>query len=205
MDSSSTGSTISMNIIGIDLGTTTGWASISHAGDTLLSRSGFCLLATEKELAAQREQGWERRLDLRFRRLLDLLEDSLAAGTTSLVVFEDVLFHRSQAQVQLWSRLSGAVWAAVHHYNKSHPASPVDIQAIPTGVLKHFATGNGGADKAEMDRALRSRYPTLYPASGNDNEIDAVWLSLYGVAWISDRSLMTTTAERRIKRRTNRK
>lgn len=132
--------------------------------------SGHEVLASQDELKSQRTSGFERRLDIRFVRLLAFITYNVKRHNINQIVFEDVVFTSSQAQAQLWGRLSATVWAV------GATCSGVDIQAVPVQTLKVFATGHGNADKELMRAKLAERYPTLLSSTADDNEVDAVWL-----------------------------
>jgi hypothetical protein len=50
---------------------------------------------------------------------------------------------------------------------------------VATGVLKRFATGNGGATKEQMENALKRQHPTRWTMGLDDNAVDAIWLWLW--------------------------
>ena len=141
-----------MNVLALDLGTTTGWATLVAGVES----SGAWELATEKELYRQRKiksekpypQRGDRLTDLRVARLFDHLNQILPALRIDWVFFEDVKFCKTQAQAQLWASLRTAVWLAV----KRVYAVRIDCLAIQN--LKQFATGKGNATKEEMIAAL---------------------------------------------------
>lgn len=194
-----------MNTLAIDIGTNTGF-SVSKAGDPIFSFSGTWLLAEPKELQEAKKLGLERRRDIRFVKLHSLICDTLDEFNIERIVFEDVLFQSSQAQTQLWSRLTGALWAA----SLTAPCE-IEVQAVPVNTLKLFATGYGGADKSMMAEALKKKYPNYFEllvvpnpdhnpkkvrspkhinvlrkiSTGkimDDNEVDAIWLSEFANA-----------------------
>jgi hypothetical protein len=118
-------------------------------------------------------------------------------------------------QSQLWASLRSALWAAAPVH------SGVAIFCLPCATLKHFATGNGHAQKLEMAQALVNYRPAHYalgPAESvrradgtlaDDNEVDAIWLALYtqavdrgerGFLGVYQRRLLEA-AERRTRRK----
>lgn len=191
-----------MNTLALDLGTNTGFA-VLKSEEPCFSLSGTWHLASEKELQNARKSGLERRLDIRFQTLLRLVQEIIEEFRIERVIFEDVLFCSTQAQAQLWARLSAAVWAAVLSSNK-----PIDVQCVPVQTLKIFATQRGNADKNLMIESLFLKYRDLFkmnirqlpkpPKKGSqfenvltklqtntemdDNEVDAIWLSEYARA-----------------------
>lgn len=151
-------------LLGLDLGTKTGWAYRSVGGQIT---SGTWLLATEKELLEQRQAGLDRWCDVRPCRLFEKVLN--LAQHAELVVFEDVLFSSSTAQTQLWSSLRSAVWCAAY-YIKKMQGIKVELRGVPVQTLKIFATGRGDAGKDLMAKALN------YRGKGDDNKVDAIWL-----------------------------
>jgi hypothetical protein len=150
---------------------------------SILTASGTWHLATEAELTDQRKSGQERTHDLRFSRLLDSIARQINQGVNR-IIFEDVLFVRSQDQAQLWASLRSAIWATAHN-------CPIVVHGVATATLKKFATGNGGATKIDMALALAAAEPNLYLLNPDqtlrrpegsvvdDNEVDAIWLARF--------------------------
>jgi hypothetical protein len=175
-----------MNILALDLGTNTGFAY--NDGDRFVC--GTWLLASDKELRAQKKVRGDRTTDCRVRALFHQLRKMYIGCNFDWVVFEDVQFSSSTMQTQLWSSLRAAVWlAAAPDSWAMHP--PV-IECVPTGTLKKFA-GHGSATKEMMGLFLcradnrfcrigkinpkfffRKSEDQLQPV--DDNAIDAVWL-----------------------------
>lgn len=141
--------------------------------------SGTWLLATEKELKAAKLQRLDRRNDLRITRLFDRIRDLRAHLPFDWVFFEDCQFLSTQLQSQLWASLRAAVWL--------HGRDGLQIDCVPVGTLKKFATGNGAATKDMMAHALgctvfktgvKTR-PYRFELQGrdiDDNEVDAIHL-----------------------------
>lgn len=167
----------------LDFGSRLGWALMT-AGNIIAS--GTELLASDEELQQQRDEEKDRTADLRFRRTLVFLKAKVAGGATR-IVFEDVLFGVSRAQTQLWPSLRVAAWVVGLD-------SKVSVHCVAVATLKRFATGNGGALKPDMARALALAEPGRYqlePQTGllwrdgkamDDNEVDAIWLARYTAA-----------------------
>src|SRR6266508_3472832 len=123
-----------MNILGIDLGTKTGYCY--NSGNELCA--GTWQLATPKEV---KEWGKSRRKeDFRVCRLFEKLM-AIAPGLDA-IVFEDVVFATTTYQVQLWAGFRTVVWMlnCLNDYK-------IEIDCVPVGTLKKFATGNGAASK----------------------------------------------------------
>jgi hypothetical protein len=50
------------------------------------------------------------------------------------------------------------------------------IECVPTGTLKKFATGHGGATKEMMEVHLKRKHPGCWRSGLDDNGVDALWL-----------------------------
>lgn len=166
-----------MRILGIDLGTKTGFALSSNG---VLSKCGTWVLSKPKEITYARKLRLDRRADPRFLRLYDKLLNVHLASPLDYVIFEDVLFAVTVMQTQLWSSLRAAVWMLSRH--------GVQIDCVPVGTLKKFATGSGAADKSAMATALVKNDPRFSLAGGivrdsltkellTDDAVDAIWLT----------------------------
>ena len=162
-----------MNILGLDLGTKTGWCD--GAG------FGTWRLATAAEVTAAARLRMDRRLDPRFRTLRLHLEAAYQRLGRQLdwVVFEDVQFSSTTQQTQLWSTWRAAVWGfALDH--------DIRTECVPVTTLKKFATGSGGASKDQMAQALVKKSPADFNFSvaeaqlrfrglvADDNAVDAI-------------------------------
>ena len=154
-----------MNILALDLGTTTGFAmSIARKDGSKFESSGVFKLATAKELKAESASGRNRTRDIRVVRLATHLEKLTGGIKFDLVIFEDVKFSVSTAQTQLWSSFRTAVWLM----------ADAEIVTADTARLKKFATNHGGANKEMMATAFKRWFPGR--ESVDDNERDAVFL-----------------------------
>lgn len=93
-----------------------------------------------------------------------------------LVMIELQAFMRARSKsVTILSELQGAV---KHELWKVD--APYDTKAI--AGLKKYATGDGSATKADMEKAARR----LWPACSNDDESDAFWLAHWGATNYED-------------------
>jgi Holliday junction resolvasome RuvABC endonuclease subunit len=159
-----------MKVLALDLGTKTGWAF----GDTAAAPSaGTWTLATASQIRLWGKNRLRRRLDPRVILLLQKVGDVMHGGSFTppdVVIFEDVQFASSTYQVQLWASLRAAVWIAC--YNNGVPL----VDCVPTGTLKLFAAGHGGATKPMMEAALYRKYPEYRKFGCDDNGVDAIWL-----------------------------
>jgi hypothetical protein len=154
------------NILALDLGTNCGFCYNIGA----VQFQGTWKLATDKELRAAKSVRLNRRADIRVTNFFQILKTSQGFNSFDHIVFEDVRFHTSLAQSQLWSSLRAAVWIAFR---------PETIEAVDVGTLKKFATGSGAADKSVMKKKLIEIYPYHCFASMDDNAIDATWLWIW--------------------------
>ena len=156
-----------MNILGVDLGTHTGIATLTDGVYAATTKTW----ASAKQITEFRKRRMDRRSDprvLEFHRQM-----RLGRGTYDLVVFEDVQFSNSTLQTQLWSSFRAALWLA---FQDDYRAL---VDCVPTGTLKLFATGHGGSDKDRMAKYLRLQHPDLFKPEYDDNAIDALWLVLW--------------------------
>lgn len=158
-------------VLCLDLGTRTGYALGTHRGHIL--RSGSIELAAPQELKRQRVDRGDRRFDLRVLRLWEWISQMHKQCPLQTIIFEDVNFFISTSQLQIWSCLRGAIWSFRLLYPATH------LIAVPVGTLKKFACGNGHAKKPDMRQAWQLRAPVYTPTSGDDHEIDALWLFEY--------------------------
>ena len=151
--SASAGSTI----LALDLGTTTGWASlvsgIVHSG-TATFRTG-------------RYDGGGMRY-LRFQHWLEQLADD--SGGLASIYFEEVRRHIGTDAAHLY----GGFLATLTSWCEREG---VAYQGVPVGTIKRFATGKGNAGKEAVLAAMRER--GFRPA--DDNEADAIAILLWAM------------------------
>lgn len=167
----------------VDLGTNTGWCLMIGSQ---LSESGTLQLASEEELEAQRREGRERTLDLRWVRFHAFLSKHLGGGVNR-IVFEDVGFAPTRMQTQLWASLRAAIWAVAN-------GSSIEVFCVPVATLKVFATGDPKAQKQQMLQALVDIDSEAFELSADvvirrksrlpmdHNEVDAIWLARFTAA-----------------------
>lgn len=149
-------------ILALDLGTDTGYAVGASA-----PMAGTWKLGTRKEITGWGRLRFTRRCDPRVTRFYRALEN--VVPMPGIVVFEDVQFSSSTYQTQLWASFRGAVWCVFGRPD-------VILECVPTGTLKKFATGHGGATKEMMAKSLFRLYPQWKSAKLSDDAIDALWL-----------------------------
>lgn len=170
-----------MNLLALDLGTKTGYAATN--GPTSFT-CGTWTLSKPKEITAARKLRMDRRCDPRFMTLLWKLRVYHAAFPLNYILFEDVQFSSTTMQTQLWAALRSAVWCMTE--------LGIQVDCVPVGTLKKFATGNGGATKEMMARRLvqtvmrfrMEKNEVIDTATGevlDDNGVDAVHLYRWGL------------------------
>lgn len=144
-------------ILALDLGTTTGWASLAggivHSG-TASFRSG-------------RYDGGGMRY-LRFQHWLE----QLAGDSRGLaaIYFEEVRRHIGTDAAHLY----GGFLATLSAWCESHA---IAYQGVPVGTIKRHVAAKGNADKAAVMAAVRAR--GFSPA--DDNEADAIAILLWAI------------------------
>ena len=139
-----------MNILALDLGTTTGWAI--HADGAINSGTvGF---------KPGRFEGGGMRF-LRFRGWL--AELSSTAGSIGAVYFEEVRRHAGVDAAHVYGGFLATLTAWAEH-------GGIPYSGVPVGTINRHATGKGNADKEAMIAAARAR--GFSPA--DDNEADAI-------------------------------
>jgi hypothetical protein len=144
-------------ILALDLGTTTGWASLAggivHSGTTTF-RSG-------------RFDGGGMRY-LRFQHWLNQLAND--SGGLASVYFEEVRRHVGTDAAHLYGGFLATLSAWCEREG-------IAYQGVPVGTIKRFATGKGNAGKEAVVAAIRER--GYRPA--DDNEADAIAILLWAV------------------------
>lgn len=166
-----------LKILALDLGTETGYA-MEMEGYPL--SCGTFFLAHPKELKYQKRLRMDRRLDMRFTRLVDFLRKVCRDFYPDWIVFEDVQFTRTSCQAHLWATWRAAVWLVCHEKG-------IMSECCPVGTLKKFATGHGNAQKPDMARALCQKNLRFKRLDGevfdtdtgnkiDDNAVDALHL-----------------------------
>ena len=146
-----------MNILALDLGTTTGWACLSNG----VIKSGT------KEHKTDRFEGG----GMRYVKFTDWLNETLMFP--DMVVFEEVRRHLGVDAAHAY----GGFLAHLTYWCEKH-VPPIPYKGVPVGTIKKFWTGYGNASKEEMIFIARQ----LDYAPADDNEADALAL-LY---WLMD-------------------
>lgn len=142
-----------LTILGIDLGTTTGWALRPVDGPIA---HGFASFRT------QRFEGGGMRY-LKFKRWLTELK--AIATDIHVVYFEEVRRHAGVDAAHVYGGLMATLTAWCEHHN-------IPYLGVPVGTIKKHATGKGNASKDEVIAAMRAKGHAV----ADDNEADALAL-----------------------------
>jgi Holliday junction resolvasome RuvABC endonuclease subunit len=144
---------MTITLLALDLGTTTGWA--------LRDRTGHITSGSES-FRPQRFEGGGMRF-LRFKRWLS--EIKAHADGLDALVFEEVRRHVSTDAAHAYGGFLATLTAWCEHHG-------IPYRGVPVGTIKRNATGRGNANKLEVLAAMRSL--GHWPA--DDNEADALAL-----------------------------
>jgi Holliday junction resolvasome RuvABC endonuclease subunit len=143
------------NILALDLGTATGWASAS---------GGVIHASSVQRFPTLRFEGGGMRF-LRFRRWL---RDMLHEVEATEVVYEEVRRHVATDAAHVYGGFLAHLQAVCEE-------NRVAYAGVPVQTIKKYATGKGNAPKEAMIAAVRmwGRNPV------DDNEADAIALARY--------------------------
>ncbi len=144
-----------MNILTLDLGTTTGFAILKNGNIT----HGFVVFKP------QRFEGGGMRY-LRFNKWLDEILSLI--GTIDAVYFEEVRRH-------LGVDAAHAYGGFLAHLTAFCEERKIPYSGVPVGTIKKHVTGRGNASKKEIVEAVNK----LGYAVNDDNQADAIALLLY--------------------------
>lgn len=142
---------MTMTILALDLGTTTGWA--------LRTRDGAITSGIQR-FRPQRFEGGGMRF-LRFKRWLTEMK-AHTDGIDSLH-FEEVRRHLSTDAAHDYGGFLATLTSWCEHHQ-------IPYEGVPVGTIKKHATGRGNAGKEEMIAAMLGRGH----APADDNEADAL-------------------------------
>jgi Holliday junction resolvasome RuvABC endonuclease subunit len=146
-----------MNILALDLGTTTGWAINNDGG----------IISGSQSFKPQRFEGGGMRY-LRFKRWLTEIKANLDG--VEAVYFEEVRRHVGVDAAHAYGGFLATLTAWCEHHQ-------IPYSGVPVGTIKKFATGKGNASKDEMIKA--ASYNGFTPE--DDNEADAINLLRYAM------------------------
>jgi len=156
-----------MVILALDQATTTGWAVTDADGQIL--GSGVWHLVDKKRTGESR--------GMRYVRFETELRKAIQTWNPDLIVHEQTLL-RGGAATEIANGLKALILKVAEE-------NSLNVSCVHTSELKHWATGNGAAEKAEMiAAAIRFRLfqwsgPNYHPLI-DDNEADATLIALWG-------------------------
>ena len=151
-----------MRILGIDPGTSCGWALIEDG--KLLGSGAWDLKPSRK--------GGD---GTRFLYSYHHMKSRISRGPPiDAVYFEQVRRHRGTAAAHVYGGLVAILKLVCEQYS-------VPYIGIAVGTIKKHATGKGNANKAGMMAAARARFPGIELAT--DDEADAIWVAMSGGGW----------------------
>ena len=145
-------------ILAVDLGSTTGWATLS------IHRR---IVHGTVQFRPTRFEGGGMRY-LRFSKWLDQMLET--TGGIDAVYFEEVRRHVGTDAAHVF----GGFLATLSAWCEDHA---IPYQGVPVGTIKRHVTGRGNADKAAMISAVQAR--GFEPA--DDNEADAIAILLWAI------------------------
>jgi len=158
-----------MNILSLDMATSTGWA-VQRSGATF---SGVQSFATRR--------GESPGSGLKYLRFTKWLDDMLVNYDIDLVVYE-IPNQRGGAATEFLLGMLGHMKSCIERANEVRRVSgrggaEILFQGVAISTLKKFATGEKGANKDAMVAAARERWPDQ--AVADDDQADALHL----LAW----------------------
>lgn len=155
-----------MVILALDQATTTGWAITDDTG--LILDSGVWHLADRNRTGESR--------GMRYIRFRANLHQAIQQWNPELIIHEQTLL-RGGAATELANGFKAIILMTAAIYG-------VEVSCVHTSELKHWATGDGKADKAKMVLAAEGFCLTQRKGGGNrplidDNEADAICIGLW--------------------------
>lgn len=149
---------LSLPILALDLGTTTGWA--------LAGADGLIVSGSHSFRPGRFDGG-----GMRFLRFKRWLAELAGEGGLGAVYFEEVRRHAGVDAAHAYGGFMGVLTAWCEHRG-------IPYEGVPVGTIKRSFTGKGNADKAAMKaEATRRGY-----AVADDNEADALAILLWAQA-----------------------
>ena len=145
-------------ILALDLGSSTGWALRTAAGQ---------IMSGTQDFRPRRFEGG----GMRYLRFTDwLTETAMLARGIGRVAYEEVRRHAGTDASHVYGGFLGTLsaWCEEHE---------IPYQGVPVGTIKRFMAGKGNADKQAMVAAARSR--GFHPK--DDNEADAIAILLWAI------------------------
>lgn len=158
-----------MNILTLDLGTTTGWAVCKSVGAVHSITSG------SQSFKPQRFEGG----GMRYLRFRGWLLDVHKHVPLNIVTFEEVRRHIGTDAAHAYGGFLGTLTAFCEEMG-------IPYQGVPVQTIKKHATGKGNAPKEAVQAAMKARGHQNF---SDDNEADALAL-LY---WTLDQNHETAS------------
>jgi len=149
-------------IIGIDLGTSTGWAA---------NTNGVPSYGCEKLRKSGRMESPGMR-PIRFRALLTKLIEKFGDDKT-LFIFEEVRAHKGSDAAHVYGELRGVLYEFCD-------VNGFQYTSLPVSEIKKFATGRGNASKEMMIEAANKAWPSIGLVQKDDDIADALWVMTLG-------------------------
>ena len=155
-----------IRILALDQATTTGWAVTT--GEGVILDSGVWHLEDRKRTGESR--------GMRYIRFEAFLRQAIEQWQPGIIIHEQTLL-RGGAATEIANGLKALIL-------KTAAAYGLDVSCVHTSELKHWATGDGRADKDAMVLAAEKFCLTQRRGGGNrplidDNEADAVCIALW--------------------------
>ena len=151
-----------MNIIALDLGSQTGWAS----------RCGGVINSGTKSFALTKYEGRGMQF-LKFKRFLMHLTEMVKP---EFIALEEVRRH-------LGTDAAHAYGGYLSHVSSYCAEADIPHVGVAVGTIKKHATGKGNANKEQMVEAAKKQYPTQ--EIEDDNQADALMLLSYAIQEIA--------------------
>lgn len=150
-------------VIGLDLGTKTGWAV--RIGPNVIASGTFDFTPNRHSSPAMRY--------VHFRKqLLDLLD---GRKEDAVVFYEEVRRHAGTDAAHVYGGLLAILQLQLERLS-------IPYQGVPVGTIKKTATGKGNASKDAMIQAARKKWPDVQVF--DDNQADALWIAECGVQMV---------------------
>ena len=147
-----------MNILAIDIGTTTGWATYQSAS---------CQITSGRErFQVDRFSGG----GMRYVRFSAWLREIVSSMQIQMVTYEEVRRHMSTDAAHCY----GGFMSHLTAFCDSHEPAKLPYCSYPVATIKKHATGKGNAKKDAMLDAARMRFADQ--AIADDNQADALWI-----------------------------
>jgi Holliday junction resolvasome RuvABC endonuclease subunit len=138
-----------MRILALDPATTTGWAI-----------NEIPIVFGHWDLKPHRYESG----GMRYIRFKNYLEEINKNFKPDLIVFEEIVFHRTSLAAQVYGGLVAVLMSWADEKN-------IEYAGVNPGTWKKLVTGKGNADKIKTIKAIMEKYG-LQPQ--DDNEADAI-------------------------------